>query len=264
MIDRAPRRVRHELKLRRVTVHEARRLTPHLVRITLDGTDLQGFQSPGFDDHMKLFFPDPATGVLNLPQFGANGPALTDGAHRPIARDYTPRLFDPVAQTLVVDFALHEDGPATLWARHAKPGDSLNIVGPRGSILLSTDFDWHLLVGDDTALPAIARRLAELPAGAKVIVIAEVDGQEDQMGFETSADACIHWVHRQSGGTLPDALQGQTFPRGDYLTWVACESADAKILRARLISDHGANPKWVKASGYWRRGASGVHDRIDD
>ena len=263
-IDRTPKRVRHELKLRRVEVREARRLTPHLVRITLGGIDLEGFHSPGFDDHVKLFFPDPVTGELNLPQLGPNGPAVADHAQKPIARDYTPRLFDAAAQTLVIDFALHEDGPATAWARQAKTGDQLGIGGPRGSILLSTDFDWHLLIGDDTALPAIARRLDELPTGARVVVVAEVDGPEDQVDLKPSASTEIHWLHRQSGGRLSDALTGVSFPAGDYLAWVACESAAAKTLRALLIAEHGANPKWVKAAGYWRRGATAVHDHIDD
>lgn len=83
-------------------------------------------------------------------------------------RDYTPRGFDPVALTLEIDFALHGAGPATRWEAQAQGGQRLGVGGPRGSFIRPTDFDGHLLIGDDTALPAIARRLAELPAQAPI------------------------------------------------------------------------------------------------
>ncbi|RZJ06521.1 MAG: siderophore-interacting protein, partial [Haliea sp.] len=163
--DRTPQRVRHELRRRTLDVLRCERLTPHMVRITLGGADLAGFSSPGFDDHVKLFFPDPVTGVLTLPDMHADAPRPDEDAPRPLARDYTPRHHDAAAGTLAIDFALHEAGPATQWALQAQPGQTLTMGGPRGSFILPTAFDWHLLVGDDTALPAIARRLAELPAG---------------------------------------------------------------------------------------------------
>ena len=164
---RAPYRVRHELHRRLLTVRQVQRLSPHMLRITLGGDDLQGFTSLGFDDHVKLIFADPATGQTAL---------STDGP-RPPMRDYTPRHFDAVAQTLEIDFALHDAGPATQWAEQATPGQQIGVGGPRGSLVIPLAFDGYLLVGDDTALPAIARRLAELPAGAPVVVLAEVDAQ---------------------------------------------------------------------------------------
>lgn len=84
-------------------------------------------------------------------------------------QDYTPRRFD--AQELGIEFALHGDGPAANWARQAQPGQTLTVAGSRGSFIVPTGFDWHLLVGDDSALPAIARRLEELPEGKPVTVV---------------------------------------------------------------------------------------------
>lgn len=253
---RAMQRVRYETRLRTLTVAGVRQLTPHLTSITLSG-DFSGFQSPSFCDHVKLFFPDPVTGVLSLPG--------SDGA-KPIARDYTPRRFDADAQTLDIEFALHgtgaECGPATQWAMTAKAGDTVTIGGPRGSTLIPLAFDAYLLIGDDTALPAIARRLEEMPAGAKVIVMAEVDGPEDRMDFTTQAHAQIHWIYRQTQ-TLNEALKRMHLPQGDMHAWVACESAAAKLIRTQLIDDHGVNPAYLRASGYWRKGDAGVHDNID-
>lgn len=254
--ERAMQRVRYETRLRTLTVARVRQLTPHLSCVTLSG-DFTGFQSPSFCDHVKLFFPDPVTGILNLPG--------TEGA-KPIARDYTPRHFDLDAQTLDIEFALHcdgdEAGPATQWAMTAKVGDTLTVGGPRGSTIVPLAFDAYLLIGDDTALPAIARRLEEIPAGTKVIVMAEVDGPEDRVDFATQAHADTHWVYRQTQ-SLNEALKRMHLPQGDMHAWVACESAAAKLIRTQLIDDHGVNPMYLRAAGYWRRGDAGVHDSIE-
>ncbi|WP_432730959.1 siderophore-interacting protein [Variovorax sp. W6] len=265
--DRTPRRVRHDLRFRRLTVKTVQRVTPHLIRVTLTGDDLAGFNSPGFDDHAKIFFPDAATGKLSLPAMGPEGPVWPEG--RPTMRDYTPRRHDAKAGTLEIDFALHEAGPATQWAEQARPGDILGVGGPRGSFIVPTEFDWHLLIGDDTALPAISRRLAELPAGARVVVLAEVDSEADELPFDTQAELTLKWAHRR--GTEPgqspvllETLKAMQLPAGDFHTWVGCESAIAKALRAHLVGERGANPKWTRASGYWRRGAAATHDSHDE
>lgn len=266
--ERLPRRVRHELRFRRLSVIRTERVTPHLVRITFSGTDLAGFTSPGFDDHAKLIFPDPATGRLNLPAAGPDGPVWPEGP-RPVMRDYTPHHHDADAGTVQFDFALHEAGPATAWAESAESGDLLGMGGPRSSFIVPTAFDWHLLAGDDTALPAIARRLGELPVGARVLVLAEVDGPDDELLLPTAADAEVVWVHRalpaaSSEPPLLAALRRTPLPSGDFHAWIGCESSAAKALRAHLVDDCRANPKWIRASGYWRRGEAGTHDSLED
>jgi len=261
-----PQRVRHALRFRVLEVRRVARVTPHLVRVTLGGQALDGFASPGFDDHVKLFFPDPATGVLAVPTPGPDGPVWPEGA-KPVMRDYTPRRFDAVASTLEIDFALHEAGPATRWAEQAAPGQQLGVGGPKGSFLVPTGFDWHLLIGDDTALPAMARRLAELPAGARAVVLAEVDGPADRVALESAAEVEVAWVYRDGApaGRQPllEALQRLQRPAGVFHAWVGCESAQAKALRTCLVNDCGANPKWLRASGYWRRGSAATHDALD-
>jgi NADPH-dependent ferric siderophore reductase len=248
---RAPQRVRHQARRRAVTVQQVESLGAHMNRVTFGG-DLADFVSLGFDDHVKLFFPD--------------GTVDAQGTPNVIARDFTPRRNDPVAQTLQIDFAIHEAGPATEWASsQAKIGESLTIGGPRGSFVIPLAFDWHLLVGDETALPAIGRRLAELPAGTRAVVIAEVDSKDDEIAFNADADVAVTWSHRNgaaAGATdgLTRALAAQKLPSGDYYAWVACESLMAKALRQQLLADHHANPKWMRAAGYWRRGSVAVHE----
>lgn len=265
---RTAQRVRHALRFRHLSVLRTQKISPHMVRITLGGADLAGFNSPGFDDHVKVFFPDAVTGELVLPHGPPGSDAPQEGP-RPTMRDYTPRGFDPAALTLEIDFALHEAGPATTWAAEAQVGQKLGVGGPRGSFILPTDFDGHLLIGDDTALPAIARRLAELPAQAPVLVLAEVDGPADEQIFESAANMTVVWVHRQ--GTHPahpslllERLKTLALPPGDIHAWVACETGIAKGLRAHLVGERGINPKWIKAAGYWRQGSAAAHDKIDE
>ena len=265
--NRSAQRVRHELKFRLLSVVQVQRISPHMVRVTLGGADLQGFTSPGFDDHVKVFFPDPATGELVLPS-GPPAPGAPQDGPRPTMRDYTPRRFDAQALTLEIDFALHDAGPATTWAAQAQVGQTLGIGGPRGSFVLPTEFDGHLLVGDDTALPAIARRLAELPAGAPTLVLAEVDGPADEQPLDSAAEVSLVWVHRQgsphgASALLLERLRSLRLPPGDIHAWVACETHAAKALRAHLVNERGVKPQWTKAAGYWRQGSVASHDTID-
>lgn len=248
---RSIRRVRHEIKQRRLTVEQTSFVTPKMRRITLAGADLEGFTSPGFDDHIKLFFP--------------SGSAAEE---RPPMRDYTPR-FDAGTARLNIDFAIHDAGPATQWATQVRPGDELLIGGPRGSAIIPTEFDWHLLIGDETALPAIGRRLEELSGGAQAMVIVEIADELEQQSFVTQADLSIQWVHRRDlapGGSdgLVAALRAMRPPAGDFFAWAAAESNVARAIRRVLIDEHRANPAWVKAAGYWKRGSAAVHDTIED
>jgi len=241
-------RTRHELKRRTLTVLSQDRLTPRMIRIVLGGDDLEGFVSLGHDDHVKLFFPD-----------GSDGP--------PAMRDFTPRHYDPTARELTLYFALHHAGPATAWAEQARPGQTLSIGGPRGSMVLTDDFDWYLLAGDETALPAIARRLEQLRPTATVLVLVTVVDAAEQMALSSSAKVSVRWIHRPpSRAADPEpllaALAETTLPEGEGHAWIAAESGVAKAARAHLVQ-RGQNPAWIKAAGYWRAGDAAVHDHLD-
>src|ERR1700754_2289393 len=156
-------RVRHTLRMRLLDVLHVQRLTPHMVRVTFTGEDVKGFVSASPDDHVKLFFPVDG-GQINLPTMGPDGPVFAEGVTPSPARDYTPRHYDAKANELDIDFVLHGDGPASTWAAQAQAGQWLGIGGPRGSRIVADDFDTYVLIGDETALPAIGRWLDEMPA----------------------------------------------------------------------------------------------------
>src|SRR3984957_13753886 len=152
-VDRVVTRVRHELKRRKLEVLRSERISPSMVRLVLGGDDLAGFVSLGFDDHVKIFIPPPGATELLLPTLGPQGPTYPEGVEPPAMRDFTPRKYDAEAGELTIDFALHEAGPATAWAANARPGDFLGIGGPRGSMIVPTEFSLHVLIGDETAIP---------------------------------------------------------------------------------------------------------------
>lgn len=258
--DRSIARIRYELRLRRLEVVTVAQITPHLVRIVFGGA-LGDFASQGFDDHVKLFIPAPGESFDEVPALGPNGPVFDESRPKPAMRDYTPHDYNPETGTVQFDFAIHDSGPATSWALRARPGDPIIVGGPRGSFVVGSGFDWHLLIGDDTALPAIRRRLAELPAGAHAVVFAEVDGPADEEPFKSAASAEIHWVHRTQTRLL-DAVAAAAFPSGSCYAWIACESTEAKALRSALL-ERGFDRRTLKASGYWRRGATAIHDLHD-
>jgi NADPH-dependent ferric siderophore reductase len=254
------RRVRHEVKARLLEVVRVQTLAPHLRRITVQGEELRGFTSLGADDHVRVFFPYPGEQRPVMP-----GDA---GERKPVTRDYTPGRFDPAKLELDLDFVIHSEGPASDWARQAAMGQRLGVGGPRGSHVVPTDFDWYLLMGDETAIPAIARRLGELPAGARAIVRVEVADEREALPLASAATVDVEWLGRGGAAAgaspvLEQALERLTLPAGDGYAWIACESHHARALRQVLLA-RGLNREWIKAAGYWKLGATGVHETHKD
>lgn len=265
--DLTVQRVRHPLRMRLLQVVRTQLVSPQLLRVTLGGADLADFVSASFDDHVKVFFPSPGADKPVLPEVGPNGPVFPEGQPRPPARDYTPRRYDAVAQELDLEFVLHGDGPASTWAAQAKPGQYLGVGGPRGSFVVPTGFDWHLLIGDETALPAIGRRLEELGGGTHAVVVLEVADANAEIALPSAADVDVHWLHRgdaPEGSLLEPALRKLALPRGEGYVWAAGESVAMRAVRQYLVTECGIDKTRIRASSYWKRGAAAVHETLDD
>ena len=244
-------RVMHEIKRRRLEVLRVVDLTPRMRRITLGGPELAGFVSLGTDDHVKLLFPQNAAeqAALETLVLGAG----KDNGPMPAMRDYTPRRIDLDALELDIDFVLHGDGPAATWAEQAKPGQFLHIGGPRGSMIVPDIFDSYLLIGDETALPAIARRLEGLAANRRALVIVEVENGAEQQRLESAAQINVIWVLREGGrNNLLKTVKQLQVPSGNLYAWVATESKVSRQIRRVLLDEHGLSEQSVKAVGYWR------------
>lgn len=267
-ITRMPTRLRHQNGLCTAQVVFVEPISPRMRRITLHAPELVNFTSAAADDHVKLFFASPGETRPVLPVPGPEGMHFPDHAKRPVARDYTPRRFDANAGELTIEFVLHEDGPASNWARRAKPGDLIGIGGPRGSLIIPEDYEVYLLIGDETALPSIARRLEEMPPGACAIAIIEVADRHEERHLATAANAQITWLHRHckhagTSGLLEDAVRALTLPSRDIHAWIACEIEVARRLRNTLMEEKLLPRSQIRAAGYWKIGQAGAHGKIE-
>jgi len=232
-------RVRHELKRRELTVAAVAPLGPGFVSITFTGDDLADFVSASFDDHVKLMF--------------------DESAETPVRRDYTPRRFDREQRTLTLEFALHGHGAASEWARSAQVGQRLTVGGPRGSFVVPLELDWHLLVGDSTALPAISRRLEELPAGARAFVVVMAE-EADRRALPTQAEARVVWV--DDAEALVAALQAWSPPAGNGVAWGGGE-AQAMARVRQVLTEKGVPRALTRVSAYWKRGVADHHETLE-
>lgn len=246
-------RVRHELKRRWTQVVRRESLGGDMLRLTFGGPDLADFNSPAFDDHIKLFLPADGAPIRSVP------------LDRLVGRHYTPRRYDSATGELDIDFYLHETGVVTAWAAQAQPGDEIVIGGPRGSMLPPSDFDWYLLAGDETALPAMARRLEELPADKTAIALLEVARPGGEIPLPSQAAVTLIWVYRETtSDSLADSLARLQLPAGEGYAWIASEAGAARAARQVMIEQHGLPREWVKAAGYWKRGESDQHVKLED
>jgi NADPH-dependent ferric siderophore reductase len=175
---------------------------------------------------------------------------------RPIMRTFTIRSQD--GDLLDVEFALHGDtGPASAFARHARPGDRLGIIGAvAGEERLAMHYDpgdarSFVLVGDDTALPAVASIVEALPATASAQVFLQVPDAGDIRELSTAADVKVDWSVRTG---LADAVRRAPLPAGTPYAWVAGESALVRDVRSYLVGDLGWSSRANYFGGYWKAG----------
>jgi NADPH-dependent ferric siderophore reductase len=223
-----------ERRVLSTTIIEATWLTPAMVRLVVGGPDLEGFGAGPFTDHyVKCRFGDKM-------------------------RSYTVRAWDPEQRLLTLDFVVHGDrGTAGPWAARAKPGDTLEMMGPGGGYTPSQQADWHLMVGDDAVLPAIAVSLARVPAGVPVFAVVEVEGPEHRQPLDSPGDLEVTWVHRVTGAgedpaLLLEAVRALSLPAGRGHAFVHGEATTVRLIRRHLVLDRGLAAESLSATGYWK------------
>ncbi|MFD8986055.1 siderophore-interacting protein [Streptomyces sp. NPDC059564] len=234
------------------------RLTPHMVRIVLGGDGLAGFGAGVYTDHyVKLLFAP--EGVRYAEPWDLERIRATH--HReawPRQRAYTVRAWDPVHRELTLDFVVHGDeGLAGPWAARVQPGELVRFLGPGGAYAPDPVAGWHLLVGDESALPAIAAAMERMPAGALVHAFVEIDGPADEQKVATPDGIVPVWLHRGDrpvGAALVEAVTSLRFPSPDVHAFVHGEAGFVKELRRHLRLDRGIPRDRLSISGYWRQG----------
>jgi NADPH-dependent ferric siderophore reductase len=218
-------------------VADSARLTPHMQRLTLTARQLDGFRCLPGQDVMLLV--------------AAEG-------NRPVRRRYTIRRLDAAARLLTLDIVLHGDGPGERWVRSARPGDRIEGIGPRGKITMSATADWHLFIGDESALPATFAMTEALPADSSATLVLEVPEESDEQDLPAAASTRISWLHRLGGPAGdPSALAAEAaeveFPPGRGHAYLFGEATVVSRLR-EILAERGLVQDQVSPKAYWGRG----------
>ena len=234
------------------------RLSPHTVRITAGGPGFDALRMNEFTDkYAKIIFVDPGLGLTPPYDLAALRESLAPG-QQPVTRTYTLRRADPERQQVTIDFVVHGDaGIAAPWAAHAEPGDLLAMSGAGGAYRPDPDCDWHLLAGDESALPAICSALEALPGDARGLAYLETSDPGEYLDVTPPAGVEVRWLHRPEPGSQPQLL-ADTLLAGPWLSGRADvfahgERESMKAVRAALKTRLGDGDQ-LSLSGYWAAG----------
>lgn len=254
MTSPAPRRNR---VCKRATVRRTEQITPHMIRVVFSSED---FADNGFTDHyVKLLFSQPGVEYPEPLDMGVVRETYPR-EQWPTMRTYTVRSWDEDTKELAIDFVYHGDeGVAGPWAAAAEPGDVLWFNGPGGAYAPDEAADWHLLVGDESALPAIGAAVEQLPPGARATVLVEVEDETEEQKLSGSGEVDLTWFHRAGsadgrGDGLVAAVEALDLPAGDVQVFVHGEAGFVFRIRKNLFQERGLPRDRVSLSGYWRLG----------
>ncbi|MBP2435453.1 siderophore-interacting protein [Microbacterium amylolyticum] len=284
----------------RVTVTRVNDITPSFRRVTFTGDDIDEYGDPGFDQRVKIVFPTPTAPLEAMPM-GTDWYTEyrnMEASLRPVFRTYTTRAVRK--GEVDIDMVRHAvDGPASEWIDTVEPGDEVLILGPtvHSNGNMGVDFvppahiDDLLLVGDETAAPAIAVILEQLPRDARGVVVLEVPDDRDCAYLPAHPGFQIHAmgrgstprhaqltaaVERHAAALCPDgrgsdveeididrdilwevprtAKGGAALKSAPLYAWVAGEASAVKLIRRHLVREIGIDRRAVAFMGYWREG----------
>lgn len=224
-------------------------------RVTFRGGDLAHFRSIGPDQFLYLLLPPAGGQELTIDSsFDWNQYQAMPELERPIGAYYTVRRHRPERAELDIDIVRHgHDGQVGAWLRQARPGAPVALWGPRMAYDPPPATRQLLLLGDETALPAIAAILDSGPTTEFIEVIAELD---QTTVFDPSPRAGFTMTRidkpRDRTSDLPEIVRHHRFLPETYV-WGAGEAAVMSELRTHLRNGVGLSAEQVSMIGYWRR-----------
>lgn len=212
-------------------------ISPSMQQVTLTAPELDGFSYAPGQDVMLL--------------------VATEG-NRPVRRRYTIRSLDRAGLRLTLHVVLHGDGPGERWVRAARPGDRIEGIGPRGKITTSPSADWHVFIGDESAMPAIFAMTESLPGDADATLVVEVPDPDDEQELLAPARTRLSWLHRLGGRAGEPALlmaeaTAVELPPGEGRAYLLGEAKVVLALR-KILADRGMAEDQIAAKAYWGRG----------
>lgn len=250
----------------------AKQISPNFIRVTIAGEELDSVAPMGYDQWFRMFFPQPGQEELRVPGSASNfwfaQWKLMSKDSRPDVRNYTIRELRPAGSgtfgdttEIDIDFAVHGDlGPASAWAAKAAAGDEVAILDEGLVYNPAAGVDWQLLVGEESALPAIMGILNSAPADLRAEVFIEVADPEDIQEVSGVGEGVnIHWLVREDADARPgilalDTVKNADLPSGACYAFVAGESELATSLRRHLVSDRNVPKSNIAFTGYWKFG----------
>nr|WP_042188774.1 siderophore-interacting protein [Kibdelosporangium sp. MJ126-NF4]CEL18455.1 iron-chelator utilization protein [Kibdelosporangium sp. MJ126-NF4]CTQ97938.1 iron-chelator utilization protein [Kibdelosporangium sp. MJ126-NF4] len=241
---------------------EVRRITaptPGTRRVTFGAPGFEQFPKAGPDQYFKLFMPLAGQTEPRLPDPVEGGDVRSwyvsylsmPDELRPPMRTFTVRHHRADHQEIDVDFVVHDDGAAQRWLRTVEPGDKVTLLGANSLYHPPAGTEWQLLIGDETAVPAISAIVEQLPPGTRAVVIADVPDAGEELKWDTEGDVDTTWLHR---GSLLDAVRAATLPQGQCYAWVAGEASMVRDVRRHLVGDRAFPKNTITFTGYWRVG----------
>jgi NADPH-dependent ferric siderophore reductase len=245
-------------------------LAPHMVRVVLGGNGFDTFVPSEFSDsYVKLVYVPDDVDVATLPRpLTLDSFAGLPAEKQPVIRTMTVRRADPAARELTIDIVVHgEHGVAGPWAESAEPGQPMYLMGPGGAYSPDPGADWHLLAGDESALPAIAATLEALPDNAIGKAFIEIAGPEDEISLNAPESVQVNWIYRggrsdlvpedRAGDHAPliEAVKTTEWLPGQVHVFIHGEAqAVMHNLRPYIRKEREVDAKRASISGYWRRG----------
>jgi NADPH-dependent ferric siderophore reductase len=260
-------KVPYPIGIRELEVVRSTMVGSGLLRLTLGGPELDGFESHAPDEHVRLVYPN-EDGTLRLPE--REGDMLKWPRPLPVSREYTVRRYDADLAELDIDFALHEGGFASDWAQAVTPGTRIHVAGPPGGVIVPWTYDRYLLAGDITALPAIARWLEMLPEAAAGWAFIEIADASQEIELAVPEGVEVRWLHRGDvpaghSDLLEQAVRSVTVAEGERVyAWISGEATSLKPLRKIVRDDLKLDKGDYLITGYWKRGVADFDEDDED
>lgn len=251
---RAMRKVSLPSRCTPVVVDEAEDLTPTVRRIVLRPMDAgTGVESRGLvGEYVRIVVPPATQQSVPAPEWREtkNGWWPVWEKPAPPTRKYTIRRYWEESGAIEINVTLHDDGPGTTWACTAQPGMTSYVLGPKSGLQISYDYDYYLMVCDETGLPSVARWLEQLPATAHGRVWVRVPGPKSVQKLSAPVGVEVHWQF--SDDDVIEAVTQTPRPAGEAFAWLVGESGLIRPLRTWLRDTWQLEKSDRYSSNYWK------------
>jgi NADPH-dependent ferric siderophore reductase len=238
---------------RTVAVVSREELSPRMLRLVLGGEALHGLPPADPAASVRLVVPW-AGDLFEVPTWTGNEFLLSDG-RRPALRTFTPVAFDADANHLTLDIVRHRGGAISEWAESVTIGAAAAISGPGRGEAIDPDAHRYILLGDETAIPAIRQMIDAIPATVQIDVHIETVVREARLELPPHPGLSVTW-HDADPAAPPCSQIRAAIARLDFdastRVWAAGEAAAVQAIRKYLFTERAVPRHHASIRGYWK------------